>query len=75
MRQQPKVLKNHAQLAPLLAGGGSNDKTVGYTGSTNQFWTGGNGSRCGSYSGSLSWSFASDGRLMVTLGGRTVSLS
>jgi hypothetical protein len=58
-----------------FAGGGSNDKTVGYTGSTNQFWTGGNGSRCGSYSGSLSWSFASDGRLMVTLGGRTVSLS
>ncbi|WP_338698597.1 carbohydrate-binding protein [Streptomyces sp. Q6] len=53
---------------------GSNDKTIGTADSTNQFWTGTNGSRCGSYSGALGWSFASDGKLVVTLGGRTVTL-
>ena len=53
---------------------GSNDKTVGDADSTNQFWTGTNGSRCASYSGALGWSFASDGRLVVTLGGKVVTL-
>ncbi|MER5434602.1 CBM35 domain-containing protein [Streptomyces sp. NPDC002588] len=53
---------------------GSNDKTVGDADSTNQFWTGTNGSRCASYSGALAWSFASDGKLVVTLGGRQVTL-
>ncbi|MFI0238326.1 right-handed parallel beta-helix repeat-containing protein [Streptomyces sp. NPDC016845] len=53
---------------------GSNDKTVGSADSSNQFWTGTNGSRCSSYSGALKWSFASDGKLVVTLGGKTVTL-
>ncbi|MET9576345.1 hypothetical protein ABZY30_12500 [Streptomyces massasporeus] len=30
---------------------------------------GSNGSRCSSYAGALRWSFASDGRLVVTFGG------
>ncbi|WP_370968225.1 carbohydrate-binding protein [Amycolatopsis sp. cg9] len=47
---------------------GSNDKTVGNADSSNQFWTGTNGSRCSSYGGTLRWSFASDGRLVVTFG-------
>ncbi|MFJ9039665.1 right-handed parallel beta-helix repeat-containing protein [Streptomyces sp. NPDC102406] len=53
---------------------GSNDKTVGTADSTNQFWTGTNGSRCSSYSGALKWSYASDGKLVVTLGGKVVTL-
>ncbi|QNP75848.1 carbohydrate-binding protein [Streptomyces roseirectus] len=54
---------------------GSNDKTIGNADSTNQFWTGTNGSRCASsWSGALRWSFASDGKLVVTLGGVTVTL-
>jgi hypothetical protein len=53
---------------------GSNDKTIGDADSSNQFWTGTNGSRCSSYSGALGWSFASDGRLVVTLGGKQVTL-
>lgn len=54
---------------------GSNDKTVGDADSSNQFWSGSNGGRCASsYSGALGWSFASDGKLVVTLGGVTVSL-
>ncbi|MFI7499224.1 carbohydrate-binding protein [Streptomyces sp. NPDC049687] len=54
---------------------GSNDKTVGDADSTNQFWTGSNGSRCASsYGGALGWSFASDGKLVVTLGGSRVTL-
>ncbi|MFC8722698.1 carbohydrate-binding protein [Kitasatospora sp. NPDC057198] len=53
---------------------GSNDKTVGDADSSNQFWTGSNGSRCATYSGALAWSYGSDGRLNVTLGGRPVSL-
>ncbi|SBT43221.1 cellulose-binding domain-containing protein [Micromonospora auratinigra] len=53
---------------------GTNDKTVGDADGSNQFWTGANGSRCASYSGALGWSFAADGRLVVTLGGRVVSL-
>ncbi|MGW2517961.1 right-handed parallel beta-helix repeat-containing protein [Streptomyces sp. NPDC001617] len=52
---------------------GSNDKTVGDADSTNQFWTGTNGSRCSSYSGALGWSFASDGSLAVTFGGKVVT--
>ncbi|MFY1674507.1 carbohydrate-binding protein [Plantactinospora sp. WMMB334] len=53
---------------------GSNDRIVGNTDSSNQFWSGSNGSRCANYSGSLAWSFASDGRLVVTIGGRQVNL-
>ncbi len=56
-----------------FAGGGSNDKVVGDADSSNQFWSGTNGSRCATYSGALGWSFASDGHLVVTFGGRTVT--
>ncbi|MEU2065225.1 carbohydrate-binding protein [Streptomyces sp. NPDC013455] len=52
---------------------GSNDKTVGNADGSNQFWTGTNGSRCSSYAGALGWSFASDGRLVVTFGGSVVT--
>ncbi|WP_435809826.1 right-handed parallel beta-helix repeat-containing protein [Streptomyces mirabilis] len=52
---------------------GSNDKTVGDADSSNQFWTGTNGSRCSSYNGTLGWSFASDGHLAVTFGGKVVT--
>ncbi|GAB2966851.1 RICIN domain-containing protein [Saccharothrix stipae] len=54
------------------SGSGTNDKTVGNVDGTNQFWTGTNGSRCASYSGALTWSYASDGRLLVAFGGRPV---
>lgn len=47
---------------------GSNDRVIGNSDSSNQFWSGTNGSRCSSYSGALHWSFASDGRLVVTFG-------
>ncbi len=47
---------------------GSNDRIIGNSDSSNQFWSGSNGSRCSSYSGALRWSFASDGRLVVTFG-------
>jgi hypothetical protein len=53
---------------------GSNDRIIGNSDSSNQFWSGTNGSRCTSFSGALGWSFAADGRLVVTLGGRTVTL-
>ncbi|MFI7339074.1 right-handed parallel beta-helix repeat-containing protein [Streptomyces sp. NPDC050085] len=53
---------------------GSNDKTVGTVDSTNQFWAGTNGSRCSAYDGALTWSFASDGKLVVKLGGSVVTL-
>ncbi|GAA3753331.1 cellulose-binding domain-containing protein [Micromonospora maritima] len=56
------------------SGSGANDKTVGNVDSSNQFWSGANGSRCATYSGALAWSFTPDGRLSVTLGGRPVSL-
>ncbi|KWV31253.1 cellulose-binding domain-containing protein [Micromonospora rifamycinica] len=56
------------------SGSGSNDKIVGNSDSSNQFWSGSNGSRCASYTGAIGWSFASDGRLVVTLGGRQVTL-
>lgn len=52
---------------------GSNDKTVGNTDSSDQFWTGSNGSRCSSYSGALGWSYAADGHLVVTFGGTPVT--
>ncbi|MEU5593055.1 CBM35 domain-containing protein [Streptomyces sp. NPDC020298] len=52
---------------------GSNDKTVGDVDSSNQFWSGSNGSRCSSYSGALGWSYAGDGRLVVTFGGSPVT--
>ncbi|MFD8493064.1 carbohydrate-binding protein [Amycolatopsis sp. NPDC059657] len=50
-------------------GSGSNDKVVGDADGSNQFWTGTNGSRCAGYSGALKWSFAADGRLVVSFGG------
>jgi len=52
---------------------GSNDKTVGDADSSNQFWTGANGARCSSYSGTLGWSFTSGGSLAVTFGGKVVN--
>ncbi|MEV8566373.1 right-handed parallel beta-helix repeat-containing protein [Streptomyces sp. NPDC051322] len=55
------------------SGSGSNDKVVGNADSSNQFWTGTNGSRCSSYTGALGWSFASDGHLAVTFGGQVVT--
>jgi hypothetical protein len=56
------------------SGSGTNDRIIGNSDSSNQFWSGTNGSRCSSFSGALGWSFAADGRLMVTLGGRPVTL-
>ncbi|MFD3500390.1 carbohydrate-binding protein [Streptomyces sp. NPDC058676] len=50
------------------SGSGTNDRIIGNSDSSNQFWSGSNGSRCSSYSGALHWSFASDGRLVVTFG-------
>ena len=47
---------------------GSNDKVVGDADSSNQFWSGTNGSRCTSYAGALHWSFAANGQLVVTFG-------
>jgi pectate disaccharide-lyase len=55
-------------------GSGSNDRIIGTADSSNQFWMGTNGSRCANFSGALAWSFASDGHLVVTLGGRVVTL-
>ncbi|MDT0344272.1 carbohydrate-binding protein [Streptomyces litchfieldiae] len=51
---------------------GDEDRIVGNADGSNQFWSGSNGSRCSSYSGSLSWSFASDGSLVVRFGGTQV---
>nr|WP_231492611.1 right-handed parallel beta-helix repeat-containing protein [Glycomyces sp. NRRL B-16210] len=53
---------------------GSNDRIIGNSDSSNQFWNGSNGSRCSQYSGNLSWSFASNGALTVTIGGTVVDL-
>lgn len=50
------------------AGSGTNDRIVGDADSSNQFWSGSNGSRCASYRGALHWSFAADGHLVVTFG-------
>ncbi|GHG14129.1 carbohydrate-binding protein [Streptomyces hydrogenans] len=52
---------------------GTNDKLVGDVDASNQFWSGTNGSRCANYAGALAWSFASDGSLAVTFGGRPVT--
>ncbi|MFI2205113.1 right-handed parallel beta-helix repeat-containing protein [Streptomyces sp. NPDC020192] len=52
---------------------GQNDKISGNSDSTDQFYSGTNGSRCSSYSGALGWSFASDGHLVVTFGGKVVT--
>ncbi|MEU8970701.1 right-handed parallel beta-helix repeat-containing protein [Streptomyces monashensis] len=52
---------------------GSNDKISGDSDSSDQFYSGTNGSRCSAYSGSLGWSFASDGHLVVTFGGKVVT--
>lgn len=51
----------------------SNDKIVGSTDSSDQFYSGTNGSRCSSYQGSLGWSFNSSGHLVVTFGGQVVN--
>ncbi|MEU6373621.1 CBM35 domain-containing protein [Streptomyces sp. NPDC046909] len=53
---------------------GSSDRYVGDADSSNQFWSGTDGSRCSAYSGALAWSFASDGTLVVTIGGTKVTL-
>jgi hypothetical protein len=50
-------------------GSGSNDRIVGDADGSNQFWSGTNGSRCSAYAGALRWTFAADGRLVVTFGG------
>ncbi|TLS39693.1 carbohydrate-binding protein [Streptomyces montanus] len=55
------------------SGSGTNDRIVGNADSSNQFWSGSNGSRCSSYTGALKWSFAADGRLVVTFGGNEVT--
>jgi hypothetical protein len=55
-------------------GSGTNDRIIGDSDGSNQFWSGTNGSRCSSYSGALGWSFASNGSLVVTLGGKQVVL-
>ena len=52
---------------------GTNDRIVGNSDSSNQFWSGTNGAKCSSYTGALGWSFASDGKLVVTFGGRVVT--
>ncbi|MFH8565789.1 carbohydrate-binding protein [Streptomyces sp. NPDC017988] len=54
-------------------GSGSNDKVVGNADGSNQFWSGVNGSRCSAYTGALKWSFAADGRLVVSFGGNQVT--
>lgn len=50
------------------SGSGTNDRIIGNSDSSNQFWSGTNGSRCSAYSGGLNWSFGSDGSLDVTFG-------
>ncbi|MFM9584809.1 carbohydrate-binding protein [Streptomyces caniscabiei] len=50
------------------SGSGTNDRIIGSSDSSNQFWSGTNGSRCSSYSGGLHWSFGSDGKLNVSFG-------
>ncbi|MFE1350246.1 silent information regulator protein Sir2, partial [Streptomyces sp. NPDC058757] len=53
--------------------GGTNDKLVGDVDASNQFWSGTNGSRCTAYAGALGWSFAANGSLAVTFGGKPVT--
>ncbi|MBT0767601.1 hypothetical protein KIH74_01610 [Kineosporia sp. J2-2] len=52
---------------------GSNDKISGTADSTNQFYSGSNGSRCSSYSGAFAWSFDTAGKLVTTFGGKAVT--
>jgi len=52
---------------------GSNDRIIGDSDSSNQFWSGSNGSRCSSYDGALDWSFDADGSLSVSFGGTPVT--
>jgi hypothetical protein len=52
---------------------GSNDKISGTADSSNQFYSGSNGSRCSTYSGALAWSFGTDGKLTTTFGGKAVT--
>jgi hypothetical protein len=52
---------------------GSNDRIIGNSDSSNQWYSGTNGPRCANLTGALAWSFASDGRLVVTLGGTVVT--
>ncbi|MYW63459.1 carbohydrate-binding protein [Streptomyces sp. SID8379] len=54
-------------------GSGTNDRIIGDSDSSNQFWSGTNGSRCSAYTGALGWSYASDGKLVVTFGGSAVT--
>jgi pectate disaccharide-lyase len=54
-------------------GSGENDRIIGNSDGSNQFWSGSNGARCSSFTGNLGWSFATDGRLVVTFGGRPVT--
>ncbi|XRQ12260.1 hypothetical protein ACN3XK_15585 [Actinomadura welshii] len=56
-----------------FGGDGPNDRTIGDADGSNQFWSGSNGSRCSAYAGALGWYFASDGRLVVTFGGRVAT--
>lgn len=53
---------------------GGNDRYAGDADSSNQFWSGTNGSRCSTYAGALGWSYASNGSLVVTFGGKQVTL-
>lgn len=53
---------------------GANDRYAGDADTSNQFWSGTNGSRCSTYAGALGWSYASNGSLVVTFGGRQVTL-
>ncbi|MFF5496056.1 carbohydrate-binding protein [Streptomyces aquilus] len=53
---------------------GANDRYAGNADSSNQFWSGTNGSRCASYTGALGWSFSANGSLVVTFGGKQVTL-
>jgi hypothetical protein len=48
---------------------GTNDRIIGTADSSNQFWSGTNGSRCSGYTGALTWSFDSAGKLVVKFGG------
>ncbi|WP_049578150.1 right-handed parallel beta-helix repeat-containing protein [Streptomyces sp. SBT349] len=53
---------------------GDNDRIIGTDDGSNQFWDEetGNDSSCSSYGGALDWSFAEDGSLIVTFGGRQI---
>jgi hypothetical protein len=52
---------------------GSNDRIIGDSDGSNQFWSGSDGPRCSSYDGALDWSFDDDGTLVVTFGGTPVT--